>query len=252
MKIRLLSDLHMEGYPFEYKYQGEDLVVLAGDIHTKGRHADILSQIPLSIRVLFVAGNHEYYKQEFHQTQDQFLELELIFPNFRWLNNASFKINDVAFFGGTMFTDFTLDGKANQPIAKIMASEGINDFYVMSIMDYGCEPRRWNVNDHESEYENFVREFNTWVGSLDPNQKRCVITHFSPLPAAINPRFKGSPLNPYFTQDMTSCMGYDGLWLYGHTHDSVDAMVGNTRVVSNPKGYGKENFNFDPDLIIEL
>lgn len=31
-KVRLLSDLHMEGYTFQYKYIGEDILILAGDI----------------------------------------------------------------------------------------------------------------------------------------------------------------------------------------------------------------------------
>ena len=34
MKVRLLSDLHLEFEPFDLSYQGEDVLVLAGDIST--------------------------------------------------------------------------------------------------------------------------------------------------------------------------------------------------------------------------
>jgi hypothetical protein len=43
------------------------------------------------------------------------------------------------------------------------------------------------------------------------------------------------------------------LWIHGHTHDSFDYMVGETRVICHPKGYPKEN-NYDgyKPLVIEI
>jgi hypothetical protein len=45
------------------------------------------------------------------------------------------------------------------------------------------------------------------------------------------------------------------LWLFGHTHESEDTVIGSTRVVSNAKGYGYpswDNAHFDSKLIIEI
>jgi hypothetical protein len=50
------------------------------------------------------------------------------------------------------------------------------------------------------------------------------------------------------------------LWIYGHTHESEDIVIGSTRVVSNAKGYGPwlpkyrhwDNPNFAPNLVIEI
>ena len=51
------------------------------------------------------------------------------------------------------------------------------------------------------------------------------------------------------------------LWIYGHTHESEDVVIGHTRIVSNAKGYGpwlparqrtSDNPNFDPNYIIEI
>jgi hypothetical protein len=40
--------------------------------------------------------------------------------------------------------------------------------------------------------------------------------------------------------------------MHGHTHDSADYRVGETRVVCNPRGYGLENPSYDPALVIEV
>ena len=50
------------------------------------------------------------------------------------------------------------------------------------------------------------------------------------------------------------------LWIHGHTHESFDAVIGETRVVSNAKGYGPwpprerawDNPDFNEKLIIEI
>lgn len=51
------------------------------------------------------------------------------------------------------------------------------------------------------------------------------------------------------------------VWIYGHTHQSDDLMMGRTRIVSNPKGYGPhpglglstwENLDFDPKFTIDV
>jgi hypothetical protein len=42
------------------------------------------------------------------------------------------------------------------------------------------------------------------------------------------------------------------LWCFGHSHSSVDKMIGETRMLSNPKGYKDQNQNFDPNMIIEI
>jgi hypothetical protein len=34
MKIKLLSDLHLELYDFDFSYDGEDIMILAGNIHS--------------------------------------------------------------------------------------------------------------------------------------------------------------------------------------------------------------------------
>ena len=105
--------------------------------------------------------------------------------------------------------------------------------------------------DHEEEHDKFKEGLTKFVA--ENHEKRVVISHFMPTSKVADPRFEGSRLNPYFTADMESFMGWDGLWLCGHGHSSADVMIGNTRVVMNPKGYARENDrDFNRRLIVEI
>jgi hypothetical protein len=244
MKIRLLSDLHLEGHKYYYEYAGEDIVVLAGDIHTQGRHDFILDQISTAVQILFVAGNHEYYGASFEIANEYFKELENKYSNFKFMNNESVNIRDVEFFGGTMFTDWELDNDAWT--AKQRAKNGIADFTWIDKLE-----RRWNPEDHLQEHLAFKDALVQWLAK--PAEKRVVISHFVPHPEGSDQKFKGSFLNPYFLCDMRKYMDNVNLWLYGHTHTSKDFMEGNCRLVCNPRGYGTENADgFIKDLVLEI
>ena len=249
MKIRLLSDLHLEGYKYYYEYAGEDIVVLAGDIHTQYRHRFILDQIPANVKILFVAGNHEYYGEDFDTVNDFFYELQAEYTNFYWLHNESIVIDGVNFFGGTMFTNWELD--FDSWTAKQRAKEGIADFEWISKTGRDGLKRRWNTDDHLQEHLAFRDALVQWLEK--PAEKRVVISHFVPHPEGSDPKFKGSSLNLYFLCDMTQYMEKVNLWLYGHTHSSKDMMHGDCRLVCNPRGYGAENVNgFIKDLVVEI
>lgn len=85
-----------------------------------------------------------------------------------------------------------------------------------------------------------------------------VVTHFAPTQLSIHPRFADSPLNACFVSELEENIArwQPALWMHGHTHDSFDYRVGNTRMVCNPRGYSKEDINenplFDPHFVVEL
>jgi hypothetical protein len=44
-------------------------------------------------------------------------------------------------------------------------------------------------------------------------------------------------------------------WVHGHMHDAVDYMIGETRILSNPrgyKGYEEQAETFDPSFSFEV
>jgi hypothetical protein len=101
-----------------------------------------------------------------------------------------------------------------------------------------------------------------------------IVTHHAPVrEVSYEPGGSGNDptLEPAYRSDLTALMvpaPDDGrgalrpaqLWIYGHTHESFDAVIGETRVVSNAKGYGPwsvhggtwDNRNFDEKLVIEI
>ena len=244
MKIRLLSDLHLEGHRFDYEYAGEDLVVLAGDIHTQSRHANFLSTINSNVPIIMVAGNHEYYGSDIEFTDAYLHHLETVLPNFHYLQNESLHIKGVDFFGGTMFTDMKLYNDVDS--AKMYASQGIADFTWIS-----KDNKRWSTDNHIDAHKVFSERLQSFL--KEEHSKRVVISHFVPSMVCADPQFDGSLLNPYFISEMDKYMGWDGLWLFGHTHSSMDKMVGDTRLVCNPRGYGSENSHgFNDKLILEI
>ena len=89
--------------------------------------------------------------------------------------------------------------------------------------------------------------------SSDPI-KTVVITHHLPHARSIPPRFKGDLLNAAYASDLSGVIesGRPALWVHGHTHDSCDYVVGDTRVVCNPRGYDDENARFDPMLVVRV
>ena len=247
MRVKLLSDLHMEGCNFRYEYNQEDILILAGDIHTQYRHNEILNQIPEQVKILFVPGNHEYYGCQFEPVNDYLKELEVEYPNFQLLMNESVELGDIQFFGGTMFTDFELYGITEAWFVKNAAKDMIADFEYIK-----HNGRKWTSTDHVEQFRIFERELACWL-KLTEGKKRVVISHFMPTEQLTNPKFANSKLNPYFTCDMERYMGWEGHWVCGHGHNSADIMIGDTRVIMNPRGYGTENRSgFNKNLIIEI
>lgn len=87
--------------------------------------------------------------------------------------------------------------------------------------------------------------------------KKVVVTHHVPSRLLVAPEFKGSDLESGFTVDLTDYLESSGidLWVYGHSHRSIDRVIGQTRVVSNQIGYavyGEHKKNFIGDKFGEV
>jgi Icc-related predicted phosphoesterase len=54
--------------------------------------------------------------------------------------------------------------------------------------------------------------------------------------------------------DLTAVIeaGRPDLWVHGHVHESFDYHLSDTRIICNPHGYGTENGQFDPALVVEV
>lgn len=251
MKIRLLSDLHTE-FRLPYKtadfaeYRGEDVLVLAGDIATGTDNT--LNVIKFFKdqgfpQIVYVAGNHEYYGHNFVEFNESMAEKCSLIGGVHFLNPGSVTINGVLFTGGTLWTNFA-DNWMSQDAAK----RGINDFRVIKGFDTNLCAKTYY------QHFDFIKQTYEHCG----DKKVVVVTHFLPARECIAPRFRGPDLiNDYFANDLGGYIAEmtNATWLFGHTHDATDIVLGDTRVVANPHGYYmalNDGTGFDPFKTIQL
>ncbi|SEN59385.1 metallophosphoesterase [Nitrosomonas marina] len=243
MKIISYSDLHLEfksGWKMPENIDA-DLMILAGDIITFQDYFPLTEFLTgWEKPVLYIAGNHEYYtRTPKDREEDAFKKwLSTNHPNVTFLRDESISIDGIHFFGGTMWTDF--DGGNEQ--AMRIAEYQVNDFKLIKNPD--SSP--FKPADTLPLHGRYVKELLKWL-ETDLTGPRVVISHHAPV---MNPhtKFTGSPLTPAFTSlDMLEIIKkyQPALWIYGHTHECDDQMIGNTRIISNQLGYPSFFGGFD-------
>ena len=252
MKIRLLSDLHTE-FRLPYTthpmstYRGEDVLVLAGDIASGSTNTMRVIKFFKDLgfpKIIFVAGNHEYYGGDYDDFNTKMTSKCAEVDGVYFLNPGSVEIDGVLFVGGTLWTNF-----GDNFFSKSAARRGINDFRVI---------KNFSVDRCEQVYYDHVGYIKYQYESRKPQQKTVVVTHFLPARECIAERFQGPDLiNDYFANDLGDYISNmsDTTWLFGHTHDATDIVLGDTRVVANPHGYYTaidDGVGFDAFKTIEL
>lgn len=256
MKIRVLSDLHLEFAGWSPPRGDEDVVVLAGDIH-EGR-----SGIPWARKyfrncpIIYVPGNHEYYGRDIDELREGLRESGRT-HDVHVLDADEVIIGGVRFCGATLWTDFEVDGGTPEAVRRAMhnCQEGMTDFHV--IRRWGSSLRPEDTRElHLAQREWLRRALSGFTplgeGFTGPT---VVLTHHAPCARSIAPQFAGDPLNPAFSSDLTDLLGPAvRLWVHGHMHNSSDYVERGTRVVCNPRGYMplEPNPDFDPMLIVEV
>jgi predicted phosphodiesterase len=247
MIIQILSDLHLEHHPDHGRelvesmdFSGADIVILAGDIAGIGERAlfalprlqQLCEKAPG--QVLYVPGNHEYYGANPTFVEHMLQRLEAEMSNFRVLRTGKlFEQDGLRFLGDTLW--FPEDSE-NWRFSQLMS-----DFLVIR------EFTPWVYHQNTAFIQWLERE-------LRPGD--IVITHHLPSDQIIAPRYIGNVLNRFFVSDLTNLIleRKPALWVCGHTHTSIDTMLGTTRIVCNPRGYPNEGqtAKFNPRLLIQI
>lgn len=250
MKIRVLSDLHLEFQSWTPPDADADVIVLAGDIHSGTRGVEwARRQFPL-LPILYVPGNHEFYGRELQETLSDLQKAGRRF-GVDVLHGRGVAIGGVRFLGATLWTDFALHGSDPQAVQRAMsdAKYGMSDF---SVIRHGLGLLRpEHARALHLEQVSWLRER---LGDEFPGPT-VVITHHLPHARSIHRKYHGSSLNPSFASDLSRLMGPPiAAWIHGHTHESCDYVDESTRVVCNPRGYGPFELNaaFDPIMTIDI
>lgn len=258
MKIQLLSDCHIELYPYQPEVLPVDLVILAGDIHTKG-HGIQWAADTFGAPVLYVLGNHEYYGGHLDKTLAQMREAAAkTNGQVTLLERDSVEINGVRFFGATAWTDFSIQGE--RLYSALDAERMMTDYKkIRATGKYRKLIPSDLIRQNEQTRDWLRRELATPFA-----EKTVVITHHAPCPLSI-PEWRRQckdELNPAYSNDWTGeafwSPEFIDLWVHGHIHDAVDYIENGVRVVSNPTGYGDKfggeavRNGFNPWLVIDV
>lgn len=226
MKLKLISDLHLEFYESSGRsvvenldVEDADVVVIAGDLCP-------LNILPFSImnllsdkcnQLIYVMGNHEHYHSSLYNALAKFEEIDNRYSNIHCLQNKEVTIGDVSFAGTTLW--YKIDTETPT------YSNLMNDFHAIPL-------------------------FNDWINSSDKIARRFLantesdvwVTHHLPSWQAVHPKYEGSCLNRFFVNNIEDLIAEKNpqLLLHGHTHEPFAYMVNNTEVYCNPMGYPSE------------
>ena len=249
VKIHILSDLHIEFGNFVPPVVGADVVVLAGDVHVKNRGLQWIFDQKFEIPVLYVLGNHEFYREKFPGLIDK-LKIDAEGTNVHVLENDSIEIGGYRFFGCTLWSDMEL--LDNQHTSSIAAADTMNDYRLIRLSKTN---QRLSPSDTKTWHSKSVRKLREFLEKGDP-ALTIVVTHNAPSIQSIADRYRADPVSAAFASNMDDfILEYQPrLWIHGHTHESFDYEIGKTRVVCNPRGYAaiEENNGFRPDYSVEV
>jgi predicted MPP superfamily phosphohydrolase len=278
--IREVSDIHLDfdiraaqaaklPYSLEHAWVPEALpedrdtcLVIAGDLWYDRRfltkkYSDgdsWLGRVAKRFKyVVFVLGNHDYWETnistEVAKIRSELQQQKLF--NVFLLDNNFVILDGVKFLGGTLWTDFD----RGNPLLMLQATDIMNDYkYIRAGANYHALNTDIVAGLHAR-----ARKFILENAKRDaPGQKVVVVTHMCPSMASINDIYKTTPESCLHNFLYASNLDYelDGteidLWFHGHTHHACDYMLGDARVVCNPRGYvGEPQHGFDPRWRVE-
>ncbi|MGT2507689.1 metallophosphoesterase [Cupriavidus basilensis] len=262
MRIRILSDLHLEhDLPDVIPACPADLVVLAGDI-ANGRAGVDWAARTFSDPVVYVPGNHEYYESAFEQVDTEMAQAAREAPHVRLLNGASANFGSpggerVRVIGITWWTDYTLFGIDRRDDSMQACAGAMLDHRLIEITDIDGRRRRFTPADALERHQ----AASTWLGAqlAEPFAgKTVVVTHHAPDLGSLDPRFSHDLVSGGFISRRPDLVAQADLWIHGHTHTGFDYCLDNTRVVCNPRGYVRrktcapENPAFDWCFTVEI
>ena len=265
MKIAITSDVHLEfGDLYLANEEKADVLILGGDIFVASdlktwlydesamlvaatssqkakadRYFNFIRHCLEEFNhVVFIMGNHEHYHGDFAKTAKIIRDTFGAFNNFHFLDKEHVIINDVLFFGGTLWTNMNNE----DPITMHQIRMMMNDF--------NCVKNTVHTDDRHSKVfmpEDAVEDHYEFRRGLDrvleenPLMPVVVVGHHAPSKLSTHPRYKTEFVmnGGYSTElhDFILDRRQIKLWTHGHTHEDFDYMIGTTRIVCNPRGY---------------
>lgn len=269
--FRICSDLHNEfnsggAHKPVPELEGEQdmVLIIAGDLGVAEKEYTFLPLLSeLSERhnqVIYFPGNHEHYHGSLMRTDEKITRA----INREGLENVTYvgvegssriEIGDTAVIAHPLYTDmFNMD-----PLVMMDVQQAMNDFRTIRTGSSG-DPykRKLNPKDYVALHMQGKELIFTEVERAHKDgYKTLVASHWGPSLRSVPERFKGSNINGAYVSDLDREIELfqPNVMVHGHTHDSFDYYINETRVICNPHGYvgtSDHNKRFDPHLVVTL
>ncbi len=246
MKIQVISDLHREFGSTELCFDHADVVVLAGDINLGTKGFEWIKEAIPNKPVIYVLGNHEYYKGSYPKTLHKIKEAASN-SNVHVLENSHVDIEGIRFHGATLWTDFSIFGNPVQ--YGMLCQPKMNDYKMIKRDPSYSKMRTLDTFKIHQLSKQWLKE------SLEDSKefKNIVVTHHAPSIQSVPEHYKEDPLTAAYASDLEDVIKeYQPLyWIHGHIHTPVRYKIGETEIICNPHGYIDEKYNgYDKDLMI--
>ncbi len=242
MRIQYFSDIHLEFGTLARPDTDADIIVAAGDIGVGTQGLKWLQS--LERPVVYIAGNHEFYGQEYHAMVDA-LRRGAEHSRVHFLECETLLVGETRFLGCSLWTE--LGGEENDRLEDLQRQ--VNDF------------RRIRFHGNPltfSEYSQLHRKSRRWlVNQLDQpfDGKTVVVTHHAPTPWSWHESPTSIKRFAYCNDLKEFFHTYEiAAWFHGHTHVVSDYRCSGARVLCNPRGYFPEHLvgEFDPRRVVEI
>ena len=264
MKLAITSDVHLEFGDLDFANDNNaDVLILGGDIFI-AEDLNYLEPVPINDvimpsrmalraqrsydfvqrccerfpRVILIMGNHEHYHGDFAESTWLIRKTFAEFENLHFLDNQFTVIDDVVFFGGTLWTDMNGEDPVTMQQIRFM----MNDYQSVrnTTKREGFYTKKFLPEDSVQDHQKFLTELKK-VLAVYPTQKTVVVGHHAPSKASTHPRYKHETvMNGAYSTNLDDFILDNPnikLWTHGHTHEDFDYRIGSTRVVCNPRGY---------------
>lgn len=242
-RLFLINDLHLEHRQEErFSFTGKpDVVVLAGDLHTKSRGVAWAAETFGDIPVVYVLGNHEGWGGHWERTVEK-MRQAAEGTNVHVLHRDQVVLAGVRFVGATLWTDFSAWPDRDEAIAA--AARAHNDRMAPGMRDY----RKITTGSFRRLHPLDVLRFNeadrTFLlnACAQPHEgPTVVVTHHPPVLSALKKPLS-DPSDAAYASDWEAGVRamHPAAWLYGHTHAPRYTQVGSTLLASHAAGHPEE------------
>jgi predicted phosphodiesterase len=240
--INYFSDIHLEFGPLLAADNDADIIVAAGDIGVSLQGVEWLKSF--NKPVIYVAGNHEFYGQEYNETLKK-LRIECAGTRIHFLENGTFNYNGVRFLGCSLWADLFADGKEKAEILGM----SLNDFRIIKFNKEAFNQKHF-FNLHYRSKQWLERQL-----AQPFDGKTIVVTHHAPTEWSWNESSNALKKLAYCNDLKYLFHEYEiDVWFHGHIHSPGDYRITDSRILSNPRGYVGRKLvdSFDLDRVVDI